>query len=83
MRNKDRPDLIEFRENVSFTNLVQKIIKPQLVIGFSVTGTRTKLSDIFRNNQSNYSKDYCFVVGGFQRGHFSESITRHATCLFH
>ncbi|MFZ0356666.1 MAG: ribosome biogenesis protein [Nitrososphaeraceae archaeon] len=75
-RSKEASDLIEFRDNVSFTDLVQKIIKPQVILGFSVTGTRTKLSDILHNNQSNYSKDYCFVVGGFQRGHFSESITR-------
>ena len=75
-RSKEGPDLIEFRENVSFTDLVQKIIKPQVIFGFSVKGTRTKLSDILHNNESNYSKDYCFVVGGFQRGHFSESITR-------
>jgi rRNA small subunit pseudouridine methyltransferase Nep1 len=75
-RSKEGSELIEFRENVSFADLVQKIIKPQAVFGFSVEGTKIKLSEILHNSDSTYSKDCCFVVGGFQRGHFSESVTR-------
>ena len=81
-KNKNSPDLIEFQENVSFNNLIKKIIRPDLVIGFSVKGTKSKISDILRNNTIDTSKNYCFVVGGFQRGHFSEAITRGCNAVY-
>ena len=76
-RSKEGSDLIEFRENVSFTDLVQKIIKPQVIFGFSVKGTRTKLSDILHNNESNYSGScLCSMASNAT---FSDSLTRCAT----
>jgi rRNA small subunit pseudouridine methyltransferase Nep1 len=81
-KNKSSPDLIEFQENVSFNNLIEKIIRPDLVIGFSVKGTKSKISDILRNNIIDTSKNYCFVVGGFQRGHFSEAITKACNAVY-
>ena len=77
-KNKKSPNLIELRENIGFNDLIQKIIKPDLVFGLSVKGTKSKICGILRNNGVDNSKNYCFVVGGFQRGHFSETVNR--TC---
>ena len=81
-KNKNSPDLIKFQKNVSFSNLISKIVKPDLVIGFSVKGTKSKISTILQNNAINTSKNCCFVVGGFQRGHFSEEITRACNVVY-
>ena len=74
-KNKNSPNLIEFQENVSFNDLIEKIVRPDRIIGFSVEGTKSKISDIMRNNVIDTTKHYCFVVGGFQRGHFSDTVT--------
>jgi len=74
-KNKNSPNLIEFQENVSFNDLIEKIVKPDLIIGFSVKGTKSKISDILQNNAIDTTKHYCFVIGGFQRGNFSETVS--------
>lgn len=75
-KKNQSPNLIELRENIGFNDLIEKIIKPDLVLGLTINGTRTKISDLLRNNAVDISKEYCFVVGGFQRGHFSEAVSR-------
>src|SRR4030042_5664211 len=74
-KNKNSPNLIEFQENVNFSDLIEKIVKPDLIIGFSVKGTQSKISDILQNNAIDTPKHYCFVIGGFQRGNFSEIVS--------
>jgi rRNA small subunit pseudouridine methyltransferase Nep1 len=74
-KNKNSPNLIEFQENVSFNDLIEKIVRPDRIIGFSVEGTKSKINDILRDNVIDTTKHYCFVVGGFQRGHFSDTVT--------
>ena len=74
-KNRNSPNLIEFQENVNFNHMMKKIVKPDLVIGFSVEGTKSRISDILRNNVIDTAKHYCFVVGGFQRGHFSDTVS--------
>jgi rRNA small subunit pseudouridine methyltransferase Nep1 len=76
------PNLIELRDDVGFNDLIQKIIRPDLVLGFSVKGTKSKICDILRNNVVDNSKNYCFVVGGFQRGHFSETVNQACSNLY-
>ncbi|HVE36830.1 MAG TPA: ribosome biogenesis protein, partial [Nitrososphaeraceae archaeon] len=49
-KNKNSPNLIEFQENVNFNDLIEKIVRPDLIIGFSVKGTQSKISDILQNN---------------------------------
>jgi rRNA small subunit pseudouridine methyltransferase Nep1 len=82
LKNDKSPNLIELRDNVGFNDLIQKIIRPDLVLGFSVRGTKSKICDILRNNVVDNSKNYCFVVGGFQRGHFSETVNQACSNLF-
>jgi rRNA small subunit pseudouridine methyltransferase Nep1 len=81
-KNKNSLNLIEFQENVRFNDLVEKIIKPELIIGFSVEGTKSKISDILRNNVVDTTKHYCFVVGGFQRGHFSDTVSTACDAIY-
>lgn len=81
-KNKKSSNLIELRENVGFNDLIRKIIRPDLVLGFSVKGTKIKISDILVNNAVDNSKNYCFVVGGFQRGHFSETVNRTCSTVY-
>jgi rRNA small subunit pseudouridine methyltransferase Nep1 len=81
-KNNKSPNLIELRDNVGFNDLIQKIIRPDLVLGFSVKGTKSKICDILRNNVVDNSKNYCFVVGGFQRGHFSETVNQRCSNLY-
>ena len=81
-KNNKSPNLIELRDNVGFNDLIQKIIRPDLVLGFSVKGTKSKICDILRNNVVDNSKNYCFVVGGFQQGHFSETVNQTCSNLY-
>jgi rRNA small subunit pseudouridine methyltransferase Nep1 len=81
-KNNKSPNLIELRDEVGFNDLIQKIIRPDLVLGFSVKGTKSKICDILRNNVVDNSKNYCFVVGGFQRGHFSETVNQACSNLY-
>ncbi|MGH9973645.1 MAG: ribosome biogenesis protein, partial [Nitrososphaeraceae archaeon] len=81
-KNNNSPNLIELKETVSFNDLIEKIIRPDLLFGFSVQGTKCKISDILLHNVVNNSKNYCFVIGGFQRGHFSERISQTFNNLF-
>lgn len=74
-KNKNSPNLIEFQENVTFKDLIEKIVRPDLIIGFSVKGTQSKISDILQNNANDTTKHYCFVIGGFQRGNFSGAVS--------
>lgn len=74
-KNKNSPNLIEFQENVTFKDLIEKIVRPDLIFGFSVKGTQSKISDILQNNANDTTKHYCFVIGGFQRGNFSEAVS--------
>lgn len=74
-KNKNSPNLIEFQENVNFDDLIEKIVKPDLIIGFSAKGTQSKISDILQNNAIDSTKHCCFVIGGFQRGNFSETVS--------
>ena len=83
-RSKEGSDLIEFRENVSFTDLVQKIIKPQLILGFSVKGTRTKLSDILHNNAIQLFKGLLFCCRRLPTGTFlGINYSTMQQCIFH
>jgi rRNA small subunit pseudouridine methyltransferase Nep1 len=75
-KKKKTPNLIELREDVDFNDLIDKIIRPDQVLGLSVKGTQAKIYDILRKHVVDSSKKYCFVVGGFQRGHFSETVSR-------
>jgi rRNA small subunit pseudouridine methyltransferase Nep1 len=68
--------LLEIKEK-SFSELIDEI-KPSKIIGFSTKGElRT-----FEKISSEISDNSCIVIGGFQKGHFSESTKNKITKLF-
>ena len=68
--------LLEIKEK-SFSELIDEI-KPSKVIGFSTKGEL----GTFEKISSEISDNSCIVIGGFQKGHFSESTQSKITKLF-
>jgi len=60
--------LLELKE-MDFGNLINLIL-PTEVVGFSTAGDQSS----FENIAKNLKKDGCIVIGGFQKGHFSDSV---------
>ena len=68
--------LLEIQEKTFSTLLAE--INPSKVLGFStegITSTYEKISQEITN-------DTCIVIGGFQKGHFSDSINEKITDLY-
>ncbi len=72
----DTSILLEIKEK-SFSELINEI-KPSKIIGFSTKG---KLGS-FEKISSEISNNTCMVIGGFQKGHFSESTKSKINQLF-
>ena len=68
--------LLEIKDQ-SFTELIDQI-NPSKVIGFSTNGT----SSTYEKIASQISENSCLVLGGFQKGHFSEPIQNKITELY-
>lgn len=62
--------LLELKE-MTFSQLIDKI-KPDKVIGFSTEGELNSYQTVVKSIKSNS----CLVVGGFQKGHFSDSVKK-------
>lgn len=72
----DTSILLEIKEK-SFSELINEI-KPSKIIGFSTKG---ELSS-FKKISSEISDSTCLIIGGFQKGHFSESTKNKINHLF-
>ncbi|MCE9652372.1 MAG: ribosome biogenesis protein [Nitrosarchaeum sp.] len=72
----DTTTLLEIKKK-SFPELINEI-KPSKVIGFSTKGELRPFEKI----SSEISENTCIVIGGFQKGHFSESIESKINHLF-
>lgn len=68
--------LLEIKEK-SFSELINEI-KPSTVIGFSTKGELSSFEKI----SSEISDNACIVIGGFQKGHFTESTKNKINHLF-
>ena len=68
--------LLEIKEK-TFSELINEI-NPAKVIGFSTTGNPST----YEKTASSISDNDCIVIGGFQKGHFSDSINTKITNLF-
>ena len=60
--------LLKIKEK-SFSDLIDEI-KPSKVVGFSTKGKKNS----FENTVSEMPEDCCLVVGGYQKGHFSDTV---------
>ncbi len=70
--SKDGCILLELSDNLCFSSLLNKYIKPDVIVGLSTNG-------IFKNfeyisNELFQFKNPCIVIGGFPKGHFSKDI---------
>jgi len=68
--------LLELKD-MSFSDLIKKI-NPKQVIGLSTEGTSSSCQDV----ASIITDDSCIVIGGFQKGHFSENVKNSFDKLF-
>ena len=72
----DTSILLEIKEK-SFSELINEI-KPSKIIGFSTKGELSSFEKI----STEISDNTCIVIGGFQKGHFSESTKSKINHLF-
>ena len=68
--------LLEIKEQ-TFLELINEL-NPSKIIGFSTTGKESSYEKIARDIPDNA----CIVIGGFQKGHFSDSVQNTITDLF-
>jgi len=66
--------LLKIEKNMTFDNLLNKIIQPDKVIGFSSTGILKDLKTIVNENIEIDNKKLVFIIGGFPSGEFSHNI---------
>ncbi len=62
--------LLKIKEK-SFSDLIDEI-KPSKVVGFSTKGKKNS----YENTISEMPEDCCLVIGGYQKGHFSDMVQR-------
>src|ERR671919_1992046 len=75
--------MLELKEGVTFDQLVDQIIRPRQVIGFSSIGIPSTLEKVVTDTFSSNPLPSCaFVVGGFPRGHFSKTTSGKFTGLY-
>jgi len=73
---KDDELLLDIKEK-TFSELIDEI-NPSKVIGFSTNGTKSTYEKIAKEITDNT----CIVLGGFQKGHFSDSVENKITELY-
>lgn len=69
-------NLLELKQ-MSFSKLLD-YIKPKKTIGFSIEGK----FDSFQTIASKLDNDTCIIIGGFQKGHFSEFTRKRINQLY-
>ena len=74
--NVDGQELLSIKDQ-SFLELIDDL-NPARIIGLSTTGEPSTFEKI----SASLSDDSCIVIGGFQKGHFSEPIKNKFTELF-
>ena len=62
--------LLELHD-MTFEELITKI-RPSKILGFSTTGNKSS----FQNTAKIITEDSCIVIGGFQKGHFNETVLK-------
>lgn len=70
-------DLLLKIEDKTFSSLIEEI-NPSKIIGFSTKGTKNSYEKI----ANEIDDDSCIVFGGFQKGHFSNSVENKFTDLY-
>ena len=74
---RSNKDILLESENMDFENLINSI-SPSEVIGLSTIGDKNSFGNIAKNLE----KDSCIVIGGFQKGHFSNETKNKLNKIF-
>lgn len=74
-QSSSKKSLLEIKD-MTLEQLIEKILKPEAVIGFSTTGNHMDLDKILTENIKKKKGHYVFIIGGFQSGHFSEETIK-------
>lgn len=82
--NRDTTEvMLELNEGVPFNDLIDQIIRPKQVVGFSSIGSLSTLEKAVSDSLPLNSLSSCaFVVGGFPRGHFSKVTSGKFTGMY-
>ena len=72
IKSKDGCLLLELNDDLSFSNLLSKYIKPDVIIGLSTNGIFKNFEHV--SKELFQFKNPCIVIGGFPKGHFSKDI---------
>jgi len=76
--NKEKTNkniLLQLHEGMTFSKVMQKMIRPATVIGLSTAGVQNTTQSVVEQNVSAENTNCAFVIGGFARGHFSNDTT--------
>ena len=74
---RSNKDILLELENMDFENLINSI-SPSEVIGLSTIGDKNSFGNIAKNLE----KNSCIVIGGFQKGHFSNETKNKLNKIF-
>jgi rRNA small subunit pseudouridine methyltransferase Nep1 len=66
--------LLKINNNMSFDNLLDKVIRPEKIIGFSSTGILKNVRSIVNETIDLQEKHIAYIIGGFPNGEFSKKI---------
>ncbi|MGN6346978.1 MAG: ribosome biogenesis protein [Candidatus Nitrosocosmicus sp.] len=69
---KEGTVLLELKENLTFSDLLKKIVKPDITIGLTINGVSNNFESV--SDELLLFKNPCIVLGGFPKGHFSTDI---------
>lgn len=64
--------LLKLQKNVKFEKLLKEIIKPDLVVGLSTSGSYKAASEVGKDLARAINP--CLIIGGFPKDHFSDPV---------
>jgi rRNA small subunit pseudouridine methyltransferase Nep1 len=65
--------LLRLHDDMTFEEVIKKVVKPAKLIGLSKVGIQSTAQAIVAKNISEENTDCAFIVGGFAKGHFSNN----------
>ena len=81
--DEDNNVLLELQENITFERLIKGIVRPNKLIGLSSVGLKSTAEKVVSKNVRKNNNHHCaFVIGGFPKGHFSDSTSKLFNCSY-
>jgi rRNA small subunit pseudouridine methyltransferase Nep1 len=80
--NNNNNILLRLHDDMTFEEVIKKVVKPAKLIGLSKVGIQSTAQAIVAKNISEENTDCAFIVGGFAKGHFSNNTTASLNRLY-